>query len=240
MKKTNLLLFILIASLLAACIPQAFPTLTQIPTQQQTPLPSPATDSVPTTESNSQASPTAWKEIRDPRYGFGLAVPCWWIVSPIPPEGTGGVQGLANYDEAYFMANSQKGYWDWPNGSLKIDVVVFENINPALPDAEAYKEMANSDTEEIASVTTQQTGAHTATILTIQNMVNQNDPPIRVFIYRLTPETLIMINPIPQSIIDSPDFQTIISSIVLTPNEHILLPSSPPTSAPLIDASCAY
>ena len=240
MKKTNLLLFILIASLLAACIPQAFTTPTQIPTQQQTPLLSPATDSVPTAESNSQASPTAWKEIRDPRFGFGLAVPCWWIVSPIPSEGIGGVLGLANYDEAYFMANSQKGYWDWPNGTLKIDVVVFENINPSLPDAEAYKEMANSDTEEIASVTTQQTGAHTATVLTIQNLVNQNDPPIRVFIYRLAPEKLIMINPIPQSIIDTPDFQALLASIALASNEQITMPPAPPTSAPLIDASCVY
>lgn len=240
MKKTNLLLFILIASLLAACIPQAFPTPIQIPTQQQTPLPSPTTDSVPTAESNPQASPTAWKEVRDPRYGFGLAVPCWWIVSPIPSVGTGGVLGLANYDEAYFMANSQKGYWDWPNGALKIDVVVFENVNPSLPDAEAYRELTDPGTEGLVSVASQQTGAHTATVITLQNLINQNDPPIRVFIYRLAPEKLIMINPIPQSIIDTSDFQSLLASIVLTPNEQIVMPSAPPTSAPLIEASCAY
>ena len=240
MKKTNLLLFILIASLLAACIPQTFPTPTQIPTQQQTPLPSPTTDSVPTAESNSQASLTAWKEVRDPRYGFGLAVPCWWIISPIPSEGTGGVLGLTNYDEAYFMANSQKGYWDWPNGALKIDVVVFENVNPSLPDAEAYRELTDPETEGLVSVASQQTGAHTATVITLQNLVNQNDPPIRVFIYRLAPEKLIMINPIPQSIIDTSDFQSLLASIVLTPNEQIVMPSAPPTSAPLIEASCAY
>ena len=100
--------------------------------------------------------------------------------------------------------------------------------------------MANSDTEGIVSVATQQTGAHTATVLTIQNLVNQNDPPIRVFIYRLAPEKLIMINPIPQSIIDTPDFQALLASIALTSNEQVAMPPAPPPSAPLIDASCVY
>lgn len=239
MKKTNLLLYVLIASLLAACTPQVSPLPTQIPPQEQTPLPALVTDSVPTAESNSQASSVAWKEIRDPRFGFGLAVPCWWIVSPISPEGIGGLLGLANYDEAYFMANSQKGYWDWPNGALKIDIVVFENVNPSLPDAEAYRELTDPDTEGLVSVATQQTGTHTATVLTLQNLVNQNDPAIRVFIYRLAPDKLILINPVPQSIIDTSDFQAILASIVLTPNEQLAIPPTPPTSAPLVDASCA-
>ncbi|MBL8102606.1 MAG: hypothetical protein JNM02_08765 [Anaerolineales bacterium] len=239
MKKTNLLLFILTASLLAACAPQASPAPTPIPTQEQTPLSPPTAASIPTTESNVQQTPSSvWKEIRDPRFGFGLAVPCWWIISPIPSEGTGGVLGLANYDEAYFMANSNKGYWDWPNGTLKIDIVVFENIDPSLSDVDAYMAMVDTSMEELVSAEIQQTGAHTASVLTLRNLVNQNDPPIRVFLYRLAPEKLILINPIPQSIIDTPDFQSILASIALTPQEAVSISLSPPVATPLIEASC--
>ncbi|MBE0672040.1 MAG: hypothetical protein IH588_15775 [Anaerolineales bacterium] len=240
MKKTNLSLFILTILLLAACASQASPVTIPIPTQEQTPLPPPTVASIPTTESNvQQTPPSAWKEIRDPRFGFGLAVPCWWIVTPIPAEGTGGVMTTKNYDDAYFTANSNKGFWDWPNGTLKIDIVVFENINPSLSDADAYMAMVDTSMEELVSAEIQETGAHTASILTLRNLVNQNDPPIRVFLYRLAPEKLILINPIPQAIIDTPDFQAILSSIVLSPQETVAIPAFAPAATPLINQSCA-
>jgi hypothetical protein len=44
--------------------------------------------------------------------------------------------------------------------------------------------------------------------------------------------------PVPQTIIDTPDFQALLSSIVLTPDEQITLPTITPAPA-LIDASCA-
>jgi hypothetical protein len=222
--------------LAAACSPlQATPTPQPLPPLEQT-LPTLTEEPAPVPQAESPSA--AWKEVRDARYGFGLAVPCWWLVSPIPPQGSGGVMGLTNYDEAYFMANSQKGYWDWPNGTLKIDVVVMEDINPALSDTDAYMAMVDTSIEGIVASETKQTGLHTATVLTIQNQVNQNDPPIRIFLYRLAPDKLIMLNPIPQSIIDTPDFQAILASIALTPEETVLIPTSAPVATPLIEASC--
>ncbi|MBE0683983.1 MAG: hypothetical protein IH589_18945 [Anaerolineales bacterium] len=239
MKKTIPFLLILIAMLAAACTPQAEPTPIQLPASEPSPLPTPETVTLPQTDSSPGQSSPAWKEIRNLRFGFGLAVPCWWLVRPIPAEGFGGVMTLANYDETYFMANSNKGYWDWPNGALKIDAVVMENADPALPDKEAYMAFVDASMQGLISSKTQQTGAHTATVLKFSNLVNTNDPPVKVFIYRLAPDKLLAINPIPQSIIDTPDFQAILASIALTPLEQIVLPSIPPAATPLIDASCA-
>jgi hypothetical protein len=90
----------------------------------------------------------------------------------------------------------------------------------------------------IVSAEQQQFGAHTATVLTVANLVNTNDPDMRLFFYRPSPNILIMIVPVPQTIIDTPDFQALLSSIVLTPDEQITLPTITPAPA-LIDASCA-
>ncbi len=205
-----------------------------------TTLPSPTDTPVPLPQAGPAAETpsAAWREVRDARYGFGLAIPCWWIVSPIPPQGVGGVMTISNYDEAYFMANSQKGFWDWPNGALKIDIVVIEDANPQLSDTDAYMELVDTNMQALISSETRQTGAHPAAVLTLQNLVNQNDPPIRVFIHRLAPDKLILINPIPQGILDTPDFQTLLSTMVLTPQEAITIPSTPPAETPLINAVC--
>jgi|GEM_PF-6933645 len=234
MKK--ILISLLTIFLAAACSPlQQTPTPQAITPLEQTP-PVLTEESAPVPQAEFPSA--AWKEVRDARYGFGLAVPCWWLVSPIPPEGFGGVMGPTNYDEAYFMANSQKGFWDWPNGTLKIDVVVMKNINSALSDTDAYMAMVDTSMEGLVASETKQTGTHTTTVLTIQNQINQNDPPIRIFLYRLAPDKLIMLNPMPQSIIDTPDFQAILSSIALTPQETVSIPTSAPAATPRIEASC--
>jgi hypothetical protein len=165
-------------------------------------------------------------------------VPCWWLVSPIPEEGFGGAMIIKNYDDAYFNANSNKGFWDWPNGTLKLDVVVMEGVDPAKSDADAYMEITDPTITRIVSAEQQQFGAHTTTVLTVANLVNTNDPDMRLFFYRPSPNILIMIVPVPQTIIDTPDFQALLSSIVLTPDEQITLPTLTPAPA-LIDASCA-
>ena len=237
--KTKLLpILILLAVIGSACAPiattpdEVLPTL--VPTEEPLPVPM-QTEIAPQPE---QPESTAWKAIRDSRYGFGLAVPCWWLVDPILAEGFGGAMTIKNYDEAFFNAHSNKGFWDWPNGSLKMDVVVMEGVDPAKADAEAYMQFVDPNMTGLVSAETQQAGAHTATVLTVSNMVNRNDPNTRMFIYRLAPDKLILVAPTPQSIIDTPDFQAILSSFVLAQDEHITLPTITPAPA-LINASCA-
>lgn len=236
--KSILLLLVVIVLSVSACAPSVSQTDISvapisneepqiIPTQAE-PAPQPELPVV-----------SSWKPIRDVRYGFGLAVPCWWLFTPIPEDAIGGgVMTIKNYDDAYFMANSSKGFWDWPNGTLKLDVIVMEGVDPANSDIDGYLQFSDPTMERLVAVESLQLGSLTATVGTFANMNNPNDTDVKLFFFRLAPDKLLMINPIPQNIIDTPDFQALLASIVLTPAEQISLPLITPAPA-LIDASCA-
>lgn len=237
MKNKSLLLFFLFAVIVSACAPSVAPT-----EESPAPIPTKEPQAVPTqTEPAPQPEQpiyTAWRAVRDQRYGFGLAVPCWWIVNPIPEGGYGGTMTIYNYDEAYFNAHSTKGFWEWPNGTLKLDVIVMEGVDPAKSDVDAYIQFVDPSMTGLVSAEPLQVGSHTVTIATLSNLVNTADPNTKLFIFRLSSDKLLMINPIPQSIINTSDFQAILASIVLKPDEQIILPTITPAPA-LIDASCA-
>jgi hypothetical protein len=74
-------------------------------------------------------------------------------------------------------------------------------------------------------------------VVTLSNLVNTNDPHTKLFIFRLAPDKLLMVAPYPQHIMDTPDFQAILTSIVLTPDGQVVLPTTIPAPA-LIDAPC--
>jgi len=159
-------------------------------------------------------------------------------VNPIPADGVGGAMTVKNYDEAYFNAHSTKGFWDWPNGALKIDLFIIEGVDPAKSDADAFMALSDPTATGLVSAQVLQTGTHTTTELVLSNLVNRNDPDTRIFIYRLAPDKILGVASTPQSIIDTPDFQALLASIVPNPNEPIILPTLTPAPA-LIDASCA-
>jgi len=235
--KKYLLLPLLIALFVSACASVVAPTEespTPILTEEPQAVPTQA-EPIPQPE---QPIATAWKAIRDPRYGFGLAVPCWWVVNPIPEGSFGGAMTIYNYDEAYFMANSTKGFWDWPNGTLKLDVIVMEGIDPANSDIDGYLQFSDPTMERVDAVESQQFGSHSATVASLANVDNPNSPITKVYFFRLTPDKLLMVNPTPQTITDTPDFQAILTSIVLASEEQIALPLITPAPA-LIDSSCA-
>jgi hypothetical protein len=74
-----------------------------------------------------------WIKLRDARYGYGLAVPCYWTVYPTPPQGNYAAMSMRSYDDAYFMAHSEKGGWiggKRPEGAVSMDMVVIEGIKP--------------------------------------------------------------------------------------------------------------
>lgn len=236
MKNKSLLLLLLVTLFVSSCSPSVSPT-------EELPVPSPTEKplSIPTqiepTSQPEQIIPTAWRIVRDARYGFGLAVPCWWIVNPIPEGGFGGAMTIYNYDEAYFNSHSTKGFWDWPNGTLKMDVIVMEGIEPANSDIDGYLQFSDPSMERVDSVESQQFGSHNATVASLANVDNPNSPVTKVYFFRLAPDKLLMVNPIPQDIINTSDFQAILASIVLTTDEQVTIPNTPPAPA-LIDASC--
>ena len=237
MKNKSLLLLLLFVLFASACAPSVAPTEESpalFPTEEPQAVPTQA-DPAPQPE---QPIATAWRAVRDQRYGFGLAVPCWWIVNPIPEGGFGGAMTIYNYDEAYFMANSTKGFWEWPNGTLKMDIIVMEGIDPTNSDIDGYRQFSDPTMERVDAVELQQFGSHSATVASLANVDNPNSPITKVYFFRLAPDKLLMVNPAPQSIIDTPDFQAILTSIVLAPEEQIALPLIAPAPA-LIDSSCA-
>ena len=145
---------------------------------------------------------------------------------------------IYNYDEAYFNTHSTKGFWEWPNGTLKMDLIVMEGVDPANSDIDGYMQFSDPSMERVDAIESQQFGSHAATVASLANVDNPNSPITKVYFFRLAPDKLLMVNPIPQSIIDTPDFQAILASIVLTPKEQVTLPTITPAPA-LIDASCA-
>jgi len=233
--KSILLLLVVIVLSVSACAPSVSQTdISVAPISNEEPQIIP-TQAEPAPQPELPVA-SSWKPIRDPRYGFGFAIPCWWLTNP--DFANDGLQIIKNYDEAYFNAHSQKGFWDWPNGALKLDVIVMEGIDPANSDIDGYLQFSDPTMERLVTVESQQLGSLTATVGTFANMINPNDTDVKLFFFRLAPDKLLMINPIPQNIIDTPDFQALLASIVLTPAEQISLPLITPAPA-LIDASCA-
>lgn len=232
MNQKTVFSLLLIVLVISACLPiNKVTEQPPLPTTTETPDVVPSQEDVPATSS--------WRAVRDPRYGFGLAVPCWWLVRPIPVDSMGGgVFTISNYDEAYFLQHSSKGFWDWPNGSLKIEIVVMEGVDPANSNADAYMDFVDPSMTALVSADAVQIGEINVTVATLANLVNTNDPDIKIFIYRPSPAILFFVVPTPQAIIESPDFQALLNSMVLSTDEEIELPTITPAPA-LIDASCA-
>lgn len=226
--KTKINALALLVLILSACAPVIQPTEAVVE-----PLPTSTEETAPQPE---QPVSTSWRAVRDMRYGFGFAIPCWWLTNPIDADGA--IYTVKNYDDAYFYAHANKGYWEWPNGTLKMDIIVFEGADPALSDADAYIQAAGPSMTGLVSAETRLFGSHSGTVAVVSNLDNTNSPDVTVFLFRLAPDRLLMVNPVPQTIIDTPDFQAMLSSVVFSADESITLPIITPAPA-LIDSSCA-
>ncbi|MGD8402222.1 MAG: hypothetical protein PVJ21_01085 [Anaerolineales bacterium] len=240
-RKFSLSFFFIVSILLGGCAPQ----IAQEPFLPETQLVETSTpENMPPTEAPPTEIPVPnneWVTYRDPRYGIGLAYPCWWAFTPMPSEGFGGAISLRSFDEEYFRAHSTKGNWNGdmpPEGVFALDVAVFENINPALSTVDAWKTFTDPSMSEIASVEERMIGQNSATVVRMLNLNNSSDPPATLYLFRLSPDKLLMINPLFQDRIDSDDIQGILISLSLDPNQAIIVPAFAPHE-PLIAAAYA-
>jgi len=240
--KNNLAVFFIISTLLAACVPQTTQEpvpLETVSTEPSSPVSAPPTETFSPTEA--PAANSEWVTYRDPRYGIGLAYPCWWAFTPMPAEGYGSAISLRSFDEEYFRAHSTKGNWNGampPEGVFALDIAVFENIDPALSTVDAWLTFTDPDMSAIASAEERVIGQNTATVIQMLNMNNSSDPPATLYLYRLAPDKLLMVNPLFQDRLDSNDVQGILNSISLSPDQPINVPAYAPNE-PLIPAACA-
>jgi len=241
-RKYSLHVFFILTVLLGACAPQAtqepVPLETQ-PVETSIPESTPPTEIAPPTEM--PAANSAWVTYRDPRYGIGLAYPCWWAFTPMPTEGYGGAVTLRSFDEDYFRAHSIKGNWNGdvpPEGVFALDIAVFENIDPALSTVDAWITFTDPTMSAIASAEGRVIGQNTATVIQMLNMNNSSDPPSTLYVYRLAPDKLLMVNPLFQDRLEASDIQGILNSLSLSPDQSIIVPVFAPHE-PLIAAACA-
>ena len=244
-RKIYLIVFSAVFVLLTACAPQAAqpspleadpavtpPAVSASPTEI-----APATE-VPATLS---AASHVWTEYRDPRYGIGLAYPCWWLFTPMSADGVGGTMFLRSFDEQYFLAHSTKGNWQdgiMPDGVFAVDIGVFEQIDPSKSNAEAWADMLDPSMSTLVASEERLIGKNQATVIQLQNMVNHSDPPTTLFLFRLAPDKILMFSVLQQDRLDSNDIQGILTSLSLSPDQPVSIPSVAPHE-PLIAAACA-
>ena len=241
-RKNSLTIILVLSTLLGACAPQAPPQPALPETQPvETLLPesAPPTEVVPATET--QPVSILWTGYRDERYGIGLAFPCWWAFTPMPTEGYGGAMTLRSFDEDYFRAHSTKGNWNDsvpPEGVFALDIGVFEGFDPAMSIVDAWNTVTDPTMSVIVTSEERMIGQNQATVIQLQNVNNSSEPPFTMYLYRLAPDKILMVSPLFQDRLDANDIQGILTSLSLSPDVPIQVPTVAPHE-PLIPAACA-
>lgn len=226
-------IFLLALIFLTACSPQATPTASPPDVSE--------TDSA--TEQNSSRDPSTawlWKEIRDERFGFGLAVPCWWEVTDMPADGIIASMTVRNYDEAFFTKYSDKGSWiggNPPQGVISMDITAVTGIDPTLSLEEAYLTSVDSSTYTVTSSQEKDINGRIYTVIALKNQKNQSEPTSIVYIKGLAPDTILIFSTTPNEAMFSNDAQAIFSSFSSVPDEEIVIPQLLPSNA-LINVAC--
>ena len=238
--KIGFTVLFIFTTLLAGCAPQAdqpAPLETQS-VETRMPESVPPTEVVPATETSSVS--TLWVGYRDERYGIGLAFPCWWAFNPMPTEGYGGAMTLRSFDEEYFRAHSTKGNWNGdipPEGVFALDVGVFEGFDPALSIVDSWNTVTDPTMSLIIAAEEQVIGQNTATVIQLQNVNNSSEPPFTMYLYRLAPDKILFVSPLFQDRLAANDIQGVLTSLSLSPNVPIQVPTVAPHE-PLIPAAC--
>ena len=241
-RKNSLTIILVLSTLLGACVPQAPPQPALPETQPvETLLPesAPPTEVVPAAET--QPVSILWTGYRDERYGIGLAFPCWWAFTPMPTEGYGGAMTLRSFDEDYFRAHSTKGNWNDsvpPEGVFALDIGVFEGFDPAMSIVDAWATVTDPTMSVIVTSEERMIGQNQATVIQLQNVNNSSEPPFTMYLYRLAPDKILMVSPLFQDRLDANDIQGILTSLSLSPDVPIQVPTVAPHE-PLIPAACA-
>ena len=197
----------------------------------------PPTETIPApTETPTEDFSDLWLEYRDPAYGYGIALPAYWKVNPTPTEGYDGAMTTHNYDEAYFMAHSTKGWWTdgiIPEGVTKMDFAGITDEHPELDLASAIQEMYNqSDTTIVLTTEAVIYNQHDAVLVTTASPNNLNETYTSVA-FRLPNDKILLVTAYWGDAFSSPDVQIILNSIAF-PGEPVILPKTapqPPLSA---------
>src|SRR5688572_5311161 len=244
MKRDLIILFVLV---LAALVFVFFPQTES--TTPASPSDNPATPLIPTNlpvqptqagSSPSLISNSLWQEQRNERFGFGIAVPCWWEVTPMPAQGVLSSMTIRSYDEAFFLANSEKGTWLGgiaPEGAISMDITAATGIDPNLTMSQAYLQLIDTNIYMVSNVIERSVGNNLFTIFVLNNMMNPSEPASLVYVTGLAPDAILIFSTTPTQAIHSSDAQAILSSYAGAKDEPVIFPKIQP-SKQLINKAC--
>ena len=102
---------------------------------------------------------------------------------------------------------------------------------------DAWAGMTDPSMSIILSSEEQVIGQNQATVVQMQNAVNQNDPLATLYLFRLSPDKILMFSPLFQDRIEASDIQAILNSLALQSDQPITVPTVAP-HPPLIPAAC--
>jgi hypothetical protein len=200
----------------------------------------PTTESVPTMTPmvglsdpvEAMTSPL-WVTYRDSEYGYGLALPCYWII--LPGHGS---PSTRSYDEAFAMTHSIRGSWrdgEPPAGAINPDIFVFEfgqrGIAASTPLREAIPQLIDDAIQEMEEVTL---GSQTALVVHLAGEGTPDYFANQLYFFQLSPDSTLMINPKWKRALESTDMQAILASVALSVEEEVVPPDIPP-SGPVED-----
>lgn len=175
-----------------------------------------------------EAASTLWAEYRHPEYGFGFAMPCFWLSD---------FSTLRSYDDLFAMDNSIRGQWadgQAPQGVIKIDVGVWDyanyGIEPGTSLEEALPVLRDESNQPLLSLEPVTVGAHDGWFMQTGDFANSwDDEEVhKTYLFQLSPERWLLFSVLPVGQLDHPDVQAMLDSLVLSPDQEIVRPAFDP------------
>ena len=114
---------------------------------------------------------------------------------------------------------------------------VFEGFDPSLSTAEAWASMSDPTMSVVAASEEQMIGQNQATVTQMRNVNNNNDQLFTMYLFRLAPDKILFVSPLFQDRLGADDIQGILTSLSLSPDVPIQVPTVAPHE-PLIAATC--
>jgi len=206
-------------------------TATSIPEQAEpaptrTPLPEVDAVTDEPTDTAAEESSQLWVVYRSPEYGYGMALPCYWVIDA--------AHGLStrSYDEMFAMSNTVRSAWkdgSPPDGAFNPDIGVFEygdsGIAPGTPMEEAVPLLIG---DEIASTERIRVGSNEALVAYLNGEGAPDYFANQLYFFQLSPERVLMFAPKWTNALESPDVQAILVSLALTAEDEVVIPSNDP------------
>jgi hypothetical protein len=212
--------------LLAACTSSESPGLgvTTAPTGLAETLPKPDFTSTLPVISSPQSPRSGWVIYRDPRYGYGLALPAAWRVNPTPQSGS--FVTMTAYDPRFDPSTTSESLL-LAKDSPKLEIIGFEHLDPNLSTREALEQRLDNVREQTMDEQAVEYGGKPGLILT---RTLKTDPTLswQLVIFRLRPDLAVMLSVYPNALLDSPTVQAILTSFSFAPQEQVTVPIQPP------------